>query len=238
MKYIYSLLFLFVFVSVSAQELTPEPRTVTNYNLIKMGSSIQANFVLFGRDYYYYDDFGNYYGYYYNDYLSETGPNTHVFLAYEHIWQFSRTNTAVAIEPQLGVSIFKYVTAAYTGANMKFFWVNKPNWRMGMATFFGYTYATRENTVAVPMDGGMYYQNQQVTSRYHQFSTDIALIPFQFRLNNIPIIIESQFAFFGLNVTSRRTENFDKSSDYYYDGNNTIGSIYSTKFELKIGYEF
>lgn len=236
MKYIFSIFLALILTAGFAQSDTEEVDEVKHYNLIKIGSSIQANI-----EFYYYDSY-RYDGYYYDDYnyytVYESGANTHLFLAYEHIWEFPQSKTALAIEPQLGFSFYRNLTTAYTGAQFKFFWANKKYWRMGMAMYFGYTYANRDRKVSVPMEGGMYQQRKQITTHYHQFSGDISIIPFQFRVKGAPITIESQFALFGLNITKMRSENYDNgyNSNYFYD--DVWPAIYTLKFELKIGFEF
>lgn len=224
------------FTVVDAQEETTEVKAVENFNLVKIGGSIQANISFWGYDYEYYDGYG--YHYYDDYYIYETGPNSHLFLAYEHIWQFNNSSTAVGVEPQIGFSFYKYLTTGYTGVNLKFYWLSKPYFRMGMATYFGYTYANKDRTVAVPMEGGAYYQNKEITTHYNQFSGDISLIPFQVRVKGAPITIESQFALFGFNATKIRSERYDNGYDDDYFLDDTRGSIYALKFELKIGYEF
>jgi hypothetical protein len=238
MKYILGILFVLAFTVISAQTDTAEFKAVTNYNQVKIGSSIQANINLYGYDYEYYDGYGGYYYYYNDEYIYKTGPNTHLFLAYEHLWQFNHSSIAVGIEPQIGFSFYEYITTGYTGVNLKFYWLSKPNFRMGMATYFGNTYANKERKVAVPMDGGAYYQNKEVTTHYNQFSLDISLIPFQFRVKGAPITIESQFALFGFNATRIKSERYDNGYDDDYYRDKIRGSIYALKFELKIGYEF
>lgn len=236
MKYFFGIIFSLAFLSVAAQTETDTNKAVSNFNLVKIGSSIQANISFWGYDYVYYDGFDSYY--YDDNYIMLDGPNTHLFLAYEHIWQFNKSSVAVGIEPQLGISFYEYLTTGYTGVNMKFYWLSKPYFRMGMATYFGYAYASKDRKVAVPMDGGAYYQNKDITMLYNQFSGDISLIPFQFKAKSIPITIESQFALFGFNATRVRSEKYNNGyeNDYFLD--DVRGSIYALKFELKIGYEF
>lgn len=235
MKYILGILLGLAFTLVNAQTDTTKVKTVEGFNLVKIGASIQANISFWGYDYEYY---GGYHYYYDDNYIYESGPNTHLFLAYEHIWQFNNSSTAIGIEPQIGFSFYEYITTGYTGVNLKFYWLSKPFFRMGMATYFGYTYASKDRKVAIPMDGGAYYQNKDVTTHYNQFSGDIALIPFQIRVKNSPITIESQFSLFGFNATRIKSERYDNgyNNDYYL--NDTKGSIYALKFELKIGYQF
>ena len=237
MKYILGVLLILAAVSSQSQTETVTEKAVTNFNQVKIGSSIQANISFWGYDYDYYFDYGNYY-YIYDSYITRTGPNTHLFLAYEHIWQFNKSKIALGIEPQLGFSFYSYITTGYTGTNLKFYWISKPYFRMGMATYFGYTYASHDNLVSIPMDGGMYYQNKEITTYYSQFSGDISLILFHVKAKGAPIIVESQFALFGFNTTKYKSEKFNNGFDDDYFREGTRGSIYATKFELKIGYEF
>lgn len=236
MKYLLGIFLVLAFTVVNAQEETVEVKAIENLNQVKIGASIQANISFWGYDYYY-DDFG-YYHYYDDNYIYESGPNTHLFLAYEHIWQFNNSSTAIGIEPQIGFSFYEYITTGYTGVNLKFYWLSKPHFRMGMATYFGYTYASKERTVAVPMDGGAYYQNKEVNTHYNQFSGDLSIIPFQIKVKGAPITIESQFALFGFNATNVRSERYNNGFENDYFLKDTRGSIYALKFELKIGYEF
>ena len=226
-------------VVVLAQDDTNETSSIKQYNVLKIGASAQVN-INFGN-YGYYDSY-YYGGYYYDDFISESGGNEHIFLAYEHVWDFTESRTAIGIEPQIGVSIYNHynrkLTTGYGGVNLRFYWLSKPNFRMGMATYFGYTYANGENTVSVPMAGGAYYQNRQVTTHYSQFSGDISLIPFQFRLKGAPVTIGSQFALFGLNVTRISSDRYNTGYNDDYSYRDVVAGIYALKFELKIGYEF
>ena len=211
-------------------------KLLINFNLVKIGSSVQANISFWGYDYVYYD---SYYNYYYNDYyITESGPNTICFWLMSTSGNLTIQEQLLGIEPQIGFSFYEYVTTGYTGVNLKFYWLSKPYFRMGMATYFGYTYASQERKVAIPMDGGAYYQNKEITTYYNQFSGDISLIPFQFRLKGAPITIESQFALFGFNATKIKSEKYNNGYENDYLLNDTKGSIYALKFELKIGYEF
>lgn len=243
MKYLFSLLLVLSVVLALGQESTPDTSSIKQYNMVKIGGSAQVNISFYSRyDYYYYESFYYGGGYYYDDIIYETGGNEHIFLAYEHVWDFTKKSLALGIEPQIGFSYYsnnsRYLSTAYTGVRFKFYWLSKPNFRMGLATYFGYTYANRESTVSVPMEGGMYHQNRQLTTHYNQFSGDISLIPFQFRIKNSPISIESQFALFGLNVTKVNSEKYDSGYDENYSYQDVIPSIFALKFELRIGFEF
>lgn len=242
MKYLFSFLLVISVLLAFAQENTTDESSVKQFNMVKIGGSAQVN-INFGSRYDYYDSY--YYGssYYYDDIIYETGGNEHLFLAYEHVWDFTKKSLALGIEPQIGFSFYnnnnnRTLTTGYTGVRLKFYWLSKPYFRMGIATYFGYTYANKENTIAVPMAGGMYYQNRQLTTHYSQFSGDISLIPFQFRIKGSPISIESQFALFGLNVTRLKSEKYNNGYEENYSYDDVIPSIFALKFELKIGFEF
>lgn len=242
MKYLFSFLLLLSVVLAHAQEGAADTPSLKQFNMLKIGGSAQVNINFTSRYDYYYDSY--YYGgeYYYNDIIYETGGNEHLFLAYEHVWDFTKKSLALGIEPQIGFSYYKNsgkdLSTAFTGVRLKFYWLSKPYFRMGIATYYGYTYANMENTIAVPMAGGMYYQNRQLTTHYNQFSGEISLIPFQFRIKNSPISIESQFALFGLNVTKIKSEKYDNGYEENYSYQDVVPSIFALKFELKIGFEF
>lgn len=226
MKHLPLFLLLFLYGVVHTQEVEQAPR-VTHENQIKIGFSNQIDFVLHGYDDYYYG----------NDYYQEGGINTQLFLAYEHVWEFSN-NTAIGLEPRIGASFKRYVNHGIAGLNTKFYWVNHKVWRMGIALYGGYGYLNRNVEVSVPMEGGNYYQVKDIRVHLHSFSFDIGLIPFQFRFENVPIVIESIISLGGFTSIRTKSERYD---DYNYQ-DNYLNEFYTfpyfLKAEFKIGFVF
>ena len=176
MRTILTIFILSVLFSVSAQDTVKAPeKKAKHVNMIKVGASFQGD-VMFNQKEYYYDYFDQNRNYYHE------GLNTKVFLGYEHIWEYSRM--AIGLEPIAGISLYEKASAAFIGSNAKLYWAGTDVWRMGIAIFAGYTYANKETSISVPMDGGNYYQRMDITMHYHLFSTNISIIPFQFRPKN------------------------------------------------------
>lgn len=228
---IFFLLLIFIIPLANAQEKEKkEPQKVKNFNLIKIGSSIQGD-VYFGHNYYdiYYGDYYNYYDQYNDGYTATT------FVAYEHIWEFPN-KIALALEPKTGVSFRKYSTNFFIGNDLKFYWANLDIWRMGIALSSDYYYGSNKRQVVVSMDNGHYQQRVESTMNSHFLNFDIAIIPFQFRLKNIPLVFEMQFSTIGLGVYINKTE-----TDVLPDGSTRTFSgsevyPYFFKTEFKIGF--
>ncbi len=203
---------------------------VKQYNLIKIGSSIQAE--PFSDNYYGYDYYDSYY--YYDEYYYDNGPITQVYATYEHIWEF-RNSAAVSLEPRIGAAFWNSNVGFMAGNEIKFYWTNLENWRMGVAAYAGYTYSNRETYRWANMDDGAYQQRIPVTLNYHSVSFGPALIPFQFRIKNSPIIIENMISLMGLSVITERTNDYPVAEGQYDHINNTEVYPYFLKFELKVG---
>ena len=219
------------FTMLSQESDSLEEKKVKHYNLIKIGSSFQVDVYYFGYyEYdYYYDGYDRYY---YPD-----GPNAMLYLGYEHIWEFEN-KTAFALEPKVGISFREHANHGMLGNDAKFYWTNKEIWRMGIAISTDYIFGSNETTITVPMDNGNYYERRKINMYYHNLSIDIGIIPFQFRLRNVPIVIESQFSLTGFSILMERSQNYTGP-----DGNkmHTFDSSvypYFLKGELKIGYVF
>lgn len=211
---------------LQAQEINKKS-AVEHENQVKIGFSNQIDLIFFG----YYDE------YYYDDYYphSDGGLNFHVFLAYEHLWQFPK-RIAFGLEPKIGASIRNGWSSGFVGLNTKFYWANTDIWRMGILLYGGYSYANREISVEVPMDGGNYYQRKDLTMHFNSYSFDIGLIPFQFRLKNVPLTIEAVFALGGLTFFNGRSETYN---DIYGPNNRVIDNYafpYIFKGEFKLGF--
>ncbi|RLD80853.1 MAG: hypothetical protein DRJ15_06005 [Bacteroidetes bacterium] len=239
-KHISILAFLLIFVWLNAQEEVSHesPAKAKHSHQLKIGASLQYEFnggYYSNYDYYYYD--------YYYHYSSRSralenydGPNTQLFIAYEHRWSFA-TSMALAIEPKLGLSFREYQTCGFLGANWKFYWVDKENWRMGIYLYTGYEYDQRTKTVYVPMDEGMYSQRMDINLNQHVFSTELGFIPFQFNLRSAPLVIEMNLNIIGLHV-------FRTKSSKYETGNGQTERLkysevggYGPKIELKFGWQ-
>lgn len=231
MKVIYTLLSFFLIVSLYGQRGYTEEQSdikdsqTKQFNLIKIGASVQAE--PFSSYTYDYDDY-----YYYNNYGYYDGANWMVFASYEHIWEF-RNKTAVSIEPMLGASLRKRLKGFMGGAEFKFYWANTGNWRMGVALNTAYTYSHNEIHRWVNM--GSYQQLKEISVHYNIFSFNSALIPFQFKIKNSPFIIESLFSFMGFNVITENMENY--RTEYDYNDHRRYSEIYPffLKLELKVG---
>lgn len=236
MKILTTFLSFFFIISVFGQrgytEVTAKEGEVENsvkqFNLIKIGSSIQAE-PFTNRYYDYYDPY--YYDYYYYD---DDGPCTQVFVSYEHIWEYKRS-VAFSVEPMVGVSFLNSNMGFTAGSEFKFYWANRPNWRMGAAIYTGYTYANRETHRWVSMDNGAYQKRVPVTVNYHTVSFGPALIPFQFRIKNSPVIIESMISLMGINMVSDITNEYTVGNGEYQQIKDSEVNPYFLKFELKVG---
>ncbi len=202
---------------------------VKQFNIIKIGSSIQAEpFV--DRYYDYYDPY--YYDYYYYD---EGGPCTQVFVSFEHIWEYKRS-MAFSVEPMVGVSFLNSSTGFTAGSEFKFYWANRENWRMGVAIYSGYTYSNRETHRWISMDDGAYQKRVPLTIHYHTVSFGPALIPFQIRIKNSPVIIESMISLMGINVVTDVTDEYPVGDGEYQQIKGSEVNPYFLKFEMKVGF--
>ncbi len=224
---------LFLFVSLQAQQDVPaiksDESTTTHHNIIKFGSSIRAEIysVRYGYDYagYYYNDVDDY----------EGGYNVPVFVSFEHIWEL-KNQTAMAIEPMAGVSFRKNLTSIYVGAEFKYYWTNKGWWRMGISVNPAYSYGTTNTSRWVNMDNGNYQELKDMKVHYHIVSFDPGIIPFQFRIKNSPLVIESMFSLIGVNLVTRTTEKLQVDADTYQRISSFDVRPYLFKFELKVGF--
>ena len=238
-KKILYLLVALLSINAYAQDETPTEQAVVKSQQIKFGSSIQYEW---GGGYYYED-----YGYYLHSYYSPShavaladydGPNTQVFLAYEYIWTYTASRLAVAIEPKLGFSFREYMTNGFVGANWKFYWANKKNWRMGIYLYTGYEYTYRNKSMFVSMEQGMYREEKDVKLNEHVMSYDLGFIPFQFKTSGVPIIIECNVNIIGLHVFRTISSEYEvadgETTRYKYSET----GAYGPRIELKIGWQF
>ena len=240
MKIVYTILSVLLAVSLFGQrgynEVTskkvevPQENQIKQFNLVKIGSSIQADpfsYRYYGNDYY--DS------YYYHDYdYYDDGPITQVYATYEHIWQF-KNNVAVSIEPRVGAAFWNSNVGFIAGNEIKFYWANTDFWRMGVAAYTGYTYASRDSYRWVNMQDGAYQQRIPVSLNFHSINFGPAFIPFQFRIKNSPVVIENMITLMGFNVVSEVTK---ANPDYGYEyENHHYWDVYPyfLKFELKVG---
>lgn len=229
-NFIALVLLVIVSSSMPAQEAEKESRVI-NVNQIKIGFASQIDVDVNKQYDVYYDGYN--YGYY-ND---KGGMNLQPFIAYEHIWEFS-SHVAIALEPRIGFSIKEKIVNGFAGLDTKFYWANNDFWRMGIAFYGGYGYANENITIAVPMEGGQYFQKKDLKMHFHRYSFEFGIIPFQFKLKNIPVTIESQFAIFGFSRVYGKSDKYNDGNvpDNHYSGNSFIP--YFLKGELKIGYVF
>jgi len=202
---------------------------VKQFNIIKIGSSIQAE--PYTRRYYdYYDSY-----YYYDYYYGNEGPCTQVFVSYEHIWEYKRS-MAFSVEPMVGVSFFNSEVGLTAGSEFKFYWANRENWRMGFAIYTGYTYSNSDTHRWISMDDGAYQKRVPITMHYHTVSFAPALIPFQIRIKNSPVIIENMISLMGINVVTDVTDEYPIGNGEFKRFKDSEVNPYFLKFELKVGF--
>lgn len=219
-------------IALHAQEDTgvkSNEKSTGHQNIIKFGSSIKAEIYSSYRHY-------DYYGYYYeddNDYYG--GPHVPVFVSFEHIWELENQK-ALSIEPMLGVSFRENLTGVFVGTEFKFYWTNTGFWRMGIAFNAAYSYGNTNTKRWISMENNNYQQLKNLTVHYHIVSLDPGIIPFQFRIKNSPIIIESMFSLVGLNLVTRTTNKFPVGDDTYQKISSFDVRPYFLKFELKVGF--
>lgn len=235
MRFLFLIIFLGAFIVNHAQDtISTTVKKAKHYNLIKIGSSIQADIIPGYYDYNYDYYGGGYYNYRDADYYFE-GYNAKVYVAYEHIWEY-QNKSALAIEPMAGASFRENSTHAFIGNNVKFYWANRDIWRMGIALYTGYSYANHTTTIPVRKNNGSYYQMTDVKMHYHLFSTNVSIIPFQFRFRNVPLIIESQIGMIGVSILTERSEIYQTSDNEEQRISGTNAFPYLFKTELKIGF--
>jgi hypothetical protein len=214
---------------IAKEEPIDNESKVKQFNLVKIGSSIQAE--PFSDRYYGYDYYNSYY---YESYYYDNGPITQVYATYEHIWEF-RNKIAVSIEPRVGASFWNSHVGFMAGNEIKFYWANTEYWRMGVAAYASYTYSSLDSYRWVSMDDGAYQQKVPITMNFHSISFGPAFIPFQFRIKNSPVIIENMITLMGLNVISEVTKDYPASGGDYNHYNSQEVYPYFLKFELKVG---
>ena len=228
------------FVALQSQEQTeidiqPEKGEIKRTHQIKLGSSIQYEW---SGWYYYEEHYDYFYDYSYsrsNNLSHYDGPNTQLFIAYEHLWTFP-TSTGVAIEPKLGLSFREYLTNGFVGTNLKFYWVDKGSWRMGIYFYAGYEYLKSTRQRFVDMHDGMYRQLIDVTFHQNVFSFDLGLVPFQFTPINSPVSVELNFNLFGLHVFKNKSSEYDLGNGETGRFKYTDFGGYGPRVELKVGW--
>ena len=232
MKALFTVLSFFLLVSLYGQNITitsdedNQEKKATHQSIIKIGASVRGEVYSNYRhyDYYYYNEGDDY----------EGGYNVPVFVSFEHIWEL-KNQKAVSIEPMIGVSIRKNLTSFFVGSEFKFYWANTGFWRSGISLNPTYSYGLTNTSRWVSMDDGNYQQLKDLSVHYSIFSIDPGIIPFQFRIKNSPIIIESMFSLVGLNVVNR-TSKFQTGDDTSERLRSTDVYPYFLKFELKVGF--
>lgn len=232
-KLLIFLLLLTMLPSAKTQDKEPLADTikkVKQFNLVKIGSSIQGD-IYMGYDYY--DPYYGSYSYYDQ---SPDGYNATLFAAYEHIWEFPN-KIAIGIEPKAGVSFRKHLTNVFIGNDIKFYWVSKDIWRMGIALSADYYYGRNETDIILRMEDGHYYQRVSANLNNHFLNFDMALIPFQLKLRSIPLLFELQFSMIGIGIYYNKTESIDypDGSNATYSGSQVYPYLFKTEF--KIGFQ-
>ena len=192
------------------------------FNIIKVGASARGE--AYSHYKYYYEDYDDYDG----------GYNVPVFISYEHIWQHG-DKVAFGIEPMLGVSFRNHLTSFFVGTEFKMYWANKGFWRMGISLNPSYTYGADEATRRILDENGD-IQQVNIKLHYNIFSFDPGLIPFQFRIKNSPVIIESVISIIGFNVVTKTTGPIETADDNTTRYTSTEPRPYFLKYELKIGF--
>ncbi len=107
---------------------------------------------------------------------------------------------------------------------------------MGIAFNAAYSYGNTNTKRWISMDNNNYQQLKNLTVHYHIVSLDPGIIPFQLRIKNSPIIIESMFSLVGLNLVTRTTNKFPVGDDTYQKISSFDVRPYFLKFELKVGF--
>ena len=226
---------LFLYSFLHAQDTnTMLKATVIHSHQVKVGASLQyeTGGGRYDYEYDYYYNTGSHYGFssYYD------GPNTQVFVSYEHIWTYANS-LALAIEPKIGMSFREYRSNGFFGANWKFYWVTKDFWRMGIYLFTAYEYDQSTRSIYVNKDNGMYSQLIDITLNQHIFSSDIGFTPFQFKLRSAPVIIECNMNIIGLHVFWTRSNEYDTSDETTARLKRSNVGVYGPKIELKVGWQ-
>lgn len=237
-KEISFILIALICISVHAQDENDSPRKVVSSHQIKFGSSIQYEW---DGGYYYYDDYYYLDQYYYHPYNSTIladydGPNTQVFLAYEHIWTYPNT-MALGIEPKFGISFRENMKNAFVGVNWKYYWVSTEIWRMGIYLYTGYEYTNSDRTMFVDMENGMYNEQKDIQLNEHVMSYDLGFTPFQFKTRNVPIIIECNVNIIGLHVFRMVSSEYEIAENETTRYKYTEAGGYGPRIELKVGYQ-
>lgn len=207
-----------------------------NTHWIKVGASLQYDF---GRFHYYdYDYSFPYQSYNHNTSFSDyEGPNTQVFVAYEHIWPIAN-QMGIGIEPKLGI-IFRDNTArgGFLGANWKYYWINTDFWRMGIYLFTSYEYNSSERQMLISKEGGMYSELMDLNINQNVFSFDISLTAFQFTLKSIPMMFECNITALGLHVFYTSSKKHDIGNGETYKFKQNRAGPYGPKIEFKVGWK-
>jgi hypothetical protein len=221
----------FVQISMGQVETEVKESKTTHTNLIKIGGSLQGD-VYFGFNDYYYDDF------YYIDYMDKKYPSgfdAATFVAFEHIWQFP-SNIAVSLEPKAGFSMRSNSNSLFLGNDIKLYWANRKNWRMGIALSTDYYYSKYNSGRVVSKGDGNYAQWTDLKLSAHYLNIDFSIVPFQFRLSQVPLIFELQFSMFGIGIYFERSELYDLPDGSRDRFNDRTFIPYLFKTEFKIGY--
>ena len=226
--------FIFLSFALFSQEV-PEPdlNAVKHSHQVKLGSSLQYDFGGYQR----YDEFGYYYDNHYSTYSTYDGPNTQVFVTYEHIWTYA-SKLALGIEPRLRiVTRDNSSLGGILGANWKFYWGNNDFWRMGISMLTSYEYSSSKRDVYISMDNGMYSQLKEINLRQSVFSFDLGFVPFQFKIESVPLLMELNLTLIGMHVFRTNSKKYDTGNGntdrYHYS---RIGG-YGPKIEFRIGWQ-
>ncbi len=196
--------------------------------IFKMGASLQ----LYPTNrHYYYDSYIGYEQDYQEDRLRGS-----FFVSYEIIGAIDNTMMAYSIEPKVGLLLKDNSNGAIVGSEFKFYWLNLPYYRMGMAIYAGYTYARGEESGYISLDDGMYMRRYDYRMSMHSFDADLALIPFHFRIKNSPISIEGQLSLLGLSVVRFIPDGRDLPDEVTDHFQRSDAYPYFPKVGLKIGY--
>jgi hypothetical protein len=221
---------------LQSQEAADDPveSKALRSHIVKAGASIQYEW----SGYYYEYDY-LFYDWNYDNRTSSVahydGPNTQLFLAYEHIWTYP-ANMGLAIEPKLGLSFREYLTNGFVGANWKFYWADRGNWRMGLYLYTGYEYLQGEKSIYVSMEDGMYRKLTHLTLHQHVFSIDLGLVPIQFNPKNSPLSVELNLNMLGLHVFKIKSEKYTRGNGEMDRYVNTFVGGYGPRLEMKVGW--
>lgn len=196
--------------------------------MLKLGATFH-NYPGHNNDYY-----DSYYGYYSNSYSDKR--RGYFSLSYEYAVPFANNHLAYAVEPKIGFLLKEHAKGGFAGTEFKFYWLNKPYYRMGISVYLGYAITQGKEIAYVPMQGGMYIQRYDYTATMHSVDADISIMPFHFRIKHTPITLESQVSLLGRSFVQFNPDREDVPDEAYEQLKRSDSYPYLPKFSIKIGF--